>query len=93
MEYVQKQSSARRRMIDLFRRFITVVLVMALLYAVLWAYSVIFSLPPDPQRIVPAYHKAEIERLLKVRGLSRITTVEISRSGYRFELDGRWYKL
>ena len=51
------------------------------------------STPIDSQGLINPKVKAEIYQKLSVRGLSQNTTVEITNAGYRFEFNGKFYKL
>jgi len=84
-----RQSSLER----LFNKFC----IFALIIICLFILSMIFTLAtfpvPESQRLIKAADKAEIHRRLDARGLSRNTTVEISRAGYRFEFNGKFHTL
>lgn len=51
------------------------------------------STPAQSQQLIRPEVQTEINRRLDGRKLSRKTTVEITPSGYRFELGGKFYRL
>lgn len=67
------------------------VIVILLVGYILW--FCINATPAKSQALINPAERAEIERRLDARKLSRHTTVEITESGYRFELNGKFYRL
>ena len=59
---------------------------------VLLLRGAVLSVPP-PEHPDPEKVSKEVYSLLDARGLSRSTTVEVTKAGYRFEWKGKFYRL